>query len=67
MYYTRESDSENDMMMKMMIEMSKMIQNLYDVVLNHHKESIRRNEHFHKPSQNVYTNDYPQTRMLSNN
>ena len=56
--------------MKIMIEMSKLIQNLYGVVLNQHKENIRRSEHFHKPCKNVYTNDYPQTRsvrMLSDN
>ena len=62
MPYIRENDSENDMIMKMMIEMSKLIQNLYGLVLNQHKENIRRDEHFHGPSKNVYTNNYPQTR-----
>ena len=48
MSHTGESDSENDMMMKMMIEMSKLIQNLYGVALNQHKQNTRRDEHFHK-------------------
>ena len=50
------------MIKKMMIEMSKLIQNLYGLVLNQHKENIRRDEHFHKTFEIVYTNDYPQTR-----
>ena len=61
MSHIGESDQENDMMMKMMIEMSKLIQNLYGVVLTQQKQNTRRDEHFHKLPQRVYTNDYPQT------
>ena len=60
MSYNRESDSKNYMVMKMMIEMSKLIQNLYGLVLGQHKQNIRHDEHFHKLSQKVYTNNYPQ-------
>ena len=49
------------MMMKMMIEMNKLIQNLYGIALNQQKQNTRCDEHFHKLSQRVYTNDYPQT------
>ena len=61
MSHTKESDPENDIMTKMMIEMSKLIQNLCGLVLNQQKQNIRRDEHFHKLSQRVYTNDYRQT------
>ena len=70
MSHTKGSDPENDIMTKMMIEMSKLIQNLYGLVLNQQKQNIRRDEHFCKISQRVYTNDYPQTmsaRALSDN
>ena len=50
MSHTGESDSENNMMMKMMIEMRKLIQSLYGLVLNHHKQNTRRDEHVHKLS-----------------
>ena len=59
MSHIRESDLENDMMMKMMIEMSKLIQNLYGVALNQQKKDTRHDEHFHKLSQRVYTNNCP--------
>ena len=62
MSYISENDSKNDIIMKMMIEMSKLIQNLYGLVLNQHKENMRRDEHFLKFSENVYTNDYPKNR-----
>ena len=61
MSHTGDSDLENNMMMKMMIEMSKLIQSLYGLVLNQQKQNTRRDEHFHKLSQRVYTNDFPQT------
>ena len=48
-------------MTKMMVGMSKLIQSLYGLVLSQQKQNIRRDEHFHKLSQRVYTNDYPQT------
>ena len=70
MSHTKESDLENDIMMKMMIEMSRIIQGLYGLVLSQQKQNIRRDEHFRKVSQRVYTNDYPQTmsaRALSDN
>ena len=70
MSHTKESDPKNDIMMKMMAEMSKLIQSLNGLVLSQQKQNIRRDEHFYKISQRVYTNDYPQTmsaRALSDN
>ena len=61
MSHIGESDLEKDMMMKLMIEMNKLIQNLYGVALNQQKQDTRHDEHFHKLSQRVYTNNCPQT------
>ena len=70
MSYTKESDSENDIMSRMMVEMSKLIQSLYSLVLNQQKQNARRDEHFHKLSQRVYANSFSQTmsaRALADN
>ena len=61
MSHIGESDLEKDMMMKIMIEMNKLIQNLYGVALNQQKQDTRHDEHFHKLSQRVYTNNCPYT------
>ena len=67
---TKESDPQNDIMTKMIVEMSKLIQSLYGLVLSQQKQNARRDEHLRKLSQRVYTNKYPQTmsaRELSDN
>ena len=53
-----------------MVEMSKLIQSLYSLVLNQQKQNARRDEHFHKLSQRVYANSFSQTmsaRALADN